>query len=71
MDKSVQAVQVTCCMCIVVQYKHKSVRPVQTGTEVCELVVSVAENGCFTDGTAILQHPHRVLSLFPLSMYNP
>ena len=36
-------------MCIVVQYSHKSVRPVQTGTEVCESVVSVAEKGCFVD----------------------
>ena len=36
-------------MCIVVQYSHKSVRPVQTGTEVCESVVSVAEKGCFAD----------------------
>ena len=36
-------------MYIVVQYSHKSVRPVQTGTEVCESVVSVAEKGCFAD----------------------
>ena len=49
-DKSVQTVQAACWICIVVQYTHNSVGPVQTGTEVCELVVSVAKKGCFADG---------------------
>ena len=53
-DKSVQAVQAACWICIIVQYIHKSVGPVQTGTEVCELVVSVAEKGCFADVASTL-----------------
>ena len=36
-------------MCVLLQSVDKSVGPVQTGTEVCELVVSVAKKGCFAD----------------------